>query len=159
VHQIRAELSVGRPPLEARRHLDAFFKAHPIIALHVELAAQDDSTLAIERDVKVRLGLRERGQNGGECTRVAWGPCEGGPFLPFEATVEIRSDEDPRALRLVLSGSYVPPDGIARTAFDFIVGRRIAMATARELLLRMRTEIEGAYLESGSGKALRGAAG
>jgi hypothetical protein len=119
---------------------------------------EDDSALVMERDVKVRFSSVEHGERGSRQFRVSWGPCEGGPYLAFEGTVEVMADEQPGGLRLILSGSYVPPAGIAGSAFDFIVGRRMARATARASLQRLRAAIVGAD-ETDTGKALRSAAG
>ena len=79
-----------------------------------------------------------------------WGPCEGGPYLTFKGEIEVAAGAGRDASIIVLSGSYIPPLGIAGQAFEFIVGRRIAMAIAKDVLQRVRTTIEHVQREPAS---------
>jgi hypothetical protein len=56
---------------------------------------------------------------------------------------------------LVLDGSYEPPLGSAGRIFDAVVGRRIAHATAADLLTHMRDYIEISYRETEAAKQAR----
>ncbi len=141
MNQIKAGILIHRSFCDAWRRLDAFLEVHREVALHIELAPEDGSGLVIRRDVTVRVG---RETSGSARLTVAWGPCEGGPYLPFEGRVDVlaaRNDEG--STLLVLTGSHVPPAGIAGPAFDFLVGNRIATAAARATLERLRAEIDG----------------
>lgn len=72
---------------------------------------------------------------------VEWKP-ERGPYPSFSGNITVEAEEDYDAFRLVLTGSYVPPGGAAGAAFDMVFGRRIAVATAHDLLARIREAIE-----------------
>ena len=56
---------------------------------------------------------------------------------------------------VVLRGNYEPPLGIAGKTFDAAVGGRIARATAREFLERIREFIEAAYRATERAKKAR----
>jgi hypothetical protein len=73
-----------------------------------------------------------------------WGPKTGGAYPVFEGHLDVE-DEGPALCRLVLTGSYKPPYGIAGKAFDAALGKRIAVATVRGLLDTLRGELEAAY--------------
>lgn len=66
--------------------------------------------------------------------KIAWAPYQGGPFPHFSGDLSVRPDPHGRGV-LVLTGSYMPPLGEFGEAFDHLVGRYIAIATCRQLLL------------------------
>ncbi len=73
-----------------------------------------------------------------------WGPKAAGAYPVFEGHLDFEDDGAGRC-RLVLAGSYKPPYGIAGKAFDAAFGKRIAVATVRELLSALKNELEAAY--------------
>lgn len=73
-----------------------------------------------------------------------WGPKTGGAYPVFSGHLDIE-DDGSGYCRLVLTGSYDPPYGIAGKAFDAAFGKRIAVATVRELLAALKNELEEAY--------------
>lgn len=77
--------------------------------------------------------------------RVHWTPEGGGPYPDFDGELTVRADEDYTTSILELSGEYVPPGGAFGQAFDAVVGSRIAMLTAHELLKRLADDFESRY--------------
>lgn len=78
---------------------------------------------------------------GNECFDVRWEPTGGG-FPRFAGMLSLENNDDFDSVSLVLKGSYDPPLGPAGQAFDAALGHRIAIATARDLLARIRDRIE-----------------
>jgi hypothetical protein len=79
---------------------------------------------------------------GNERFDVSWEPSGGGAFPRFTGTLSVENNEDFESFSLLLKGSYDPPLGPAGQAFDAALGHRIAIATARDLLARIRDQIE-----------------
>src|SRR5271166_1509587 len=77
---------------------------------------------------------------GYERLGIGWEPSGGGPYPKFEGILTV-SEESIDYTRLDLDGSYRPPFNIAGAVFDAALGNRIAQATARELLTRLRDVI------------------
>lgn len=76
---------------------------------------------------------------------VEWAPVQG-PYPRFEGGLTIEADDTEfNSFLLTLKGTYEPPLGAVGKAFDAVLGRRIASATAMDLLTRIREEIEAAY--------------
>jgi hypothetical protein len=73
---------------------------------------------------------------------VRWAPLRPGPFPAFRGELTVEPAEEGRAFWLVLDGTYEPPIGLIGEAFDAIVGRNIARATALDLLGRMKASLE-----------------
>jgi hypothetical protein len=87
--------------------------------------------------------------------RLTWTPAERAESYPaFEG--ELRVDgEDYDSFVLGIHGQYTPPMGFAGAAFDFAVGRFIAAATAKDLLHRIRADVEGDFQAAESRKRER----
>jgi hypothetical protein len=77
-----------------------------------------------------------------------WEPEGGGPFPTFDGTLTIEAGDDYSDCAIALRGTYEPPFGVAGKTFDATAGRRIASATAREFLERIRDYVEDAYRET-----------
>jgi hypothetical protein len=77
-----------------------------------------------------------------------WKPEHGGPFPAFEGVLSVEGGEDYDECGIALRGTYEPPFGVAGKTFDALAGRHIARATARELLERIRTFMEGEFQET-----------
>jgi len=77
--------------------------------------------------------------------RLTWTPADHADSYPaFEGELRVEG-EDYESFDLAIAGHYTPPLGIAGAAFDFAVGRFIASATARDLLERIRSDVESAF--------------
>lgn len=72
-----------------------------------------------------------------------WAPAGGGPFPTFNGSLKMH----PLGLNteIVLSGEYQPPLGAIGEAFDAVIGKRIAEATAKMLLETLREELEADF--------------
>jgi len=101
--------------------------------------------ISIARDVEARFDPIDDPRHLTKPMRVQWSPAGGGPFPMFEGSLTISEDEDYGTCVLTLSGEYDPPLGVVGKGFDAIVGRRIAIATARRLLEQIRDGMEAAH--------------
>ncbi len=104
-------------------------------------AAGMPGLLNLERDVVVTI-TRDV-VRGASIMRIGWEPQDGGPFPKFAGTLGIRADGIESSV--ALEGTYVPPGGAVGWLFDEAVGLRIAQATARDLLGRLRDACEADY--------------
>ena len=84
--------------------------------------------------------------------RVRWEP-KSGAYPVFDGELTVRADENYRSCLLELKGAYRPPGGALGGAFDEVVGRHIAAATANALLERLGGEMELCYAEDEKSKA------
>lgn len=102
------------------------------------------ATLSVAHDVTARFERIDDPRHLTKPMRVEWSPAGGGPFPSFKGSLTISEDEDYGTCILTLSGEYEPPLGVVGMGFDAIVGRRIAVATARRLLGQIRDGMEAA---------------
>jgi hypothetical protein len=143
---LREELYVNCPVNQARRHLDAFFRERPRLALRVPSAIPGLKTgLLMQKEVSATIERARAASDSFEDFSVTWEAIGGGPFPRFKGKLAVKGDEDYDSFRLVLEGTYDPPLGNAGEAFDALVGHWIAIATARDLLERVREAVEAAY--------------
>lgn len=101
---------------------------------------------ALAHDVVVSF-RRHPGPNETIVFEVHWESADGGPFPVFDGQLIVAEDEDYENCRLILEGSYTPPGKVAGAAFDAVLGQRIAAATAKELLDRVRSFLVSGYEE------------
>jgi hypothetical protein len=142
---LREEISINCPVTQARRHVDDFFKEHARLTLRVPLHIPGLQTgLLMRREANATLRRAPAEGDAYDAFTVSWEAVGGGPFPRFAGMVDIEGDEDDDSFRLVLRGSYDPPLGTVGEAFDAVVGRWIAIATARDLLDRIREAVEAA---------------
>jgi hypothetical protein len=99
--------------------------------------------LTIERRADLVL-KHSRASPGFEIMDIQWKPHGGGPYPVFRGFLSVE-DMGANFCRLNLEGSYEPPLGIVGIAFDAVVGHRIALATARQLLDEIKTGFEFAF--------------
>jgi len=103
------------------------------------LAIDKEAIAMLERSSK-HLGLEQR-------IAVTWRPeLEQEPFPTFTGTLALEA-ATPKACALTLDGTYEPPLGIAGKVFDAALGRRIAEATAEQLLKEIGGFIELGYVQ------------
>jgi hypothetical protein len=115
--------------------------------LSLRLEASDlgsPAQLSIARDVTARFEKIDDPRHLTKPMQVEWSPAGGGPYPTFRGSLTISEDEDYGTCILTLSGEYEPPLGVVGKGFDAIVGRRIAIATARRLLAQIRDGMEAA---------------
>jgi|SRR5579872_834458 len=118
-----------------------------VIKLSVPLAKLGfGANLGIEREVNVSF-VPVHGHKGERLLhdelQFAWEPAGGGPFPTFNGTMKMH----PIGLNteIVLSGEYQPPFGVVGEAFDAVIGKRIAEATAKMLLEMLQQELEADF--------------
>ena len=75
-------------------------------------------------------------------------PSGHGAFPRFVGTLKVEADEDYGTCSLAIEGAYDPPLGLLGDAFDAAVGRKIAKATARQLLRELRKMLEEEHARS-----------
>ncbi|HMD03355.1 MAG TPA: hypothetical protein VKG44_10375 [Candidatus Baltobacteraceae bacterium] len=78
--------------------------------------------------------------------RLDWHAKGGGPFPVFEGTLSTTDDDAATGTVIALSGQYAAPGGAAGQLFDDALGYRIARASVRELLERVRDGMEAQFL-------------
>lgn len=100
---------------------------------------------SVSKEVVVHYGFGTDPMHFDEPWSVTWVPEGGGIYPSFSGTLCVRYDETYRTSILELSGTYVPPLGVAGKAFDAALGHRIALATADALLADIAAGIEEQY--------------
>ena len=116
-----------------------------VIRLEVPLSTFGvPSNVNVGRDVIAQFAQPD-GTYGRQRTAVTWKPEDGGPFPTFNGFLSVEQDERYGSSSLLLEGTYEPPFGVAGKAFDAVLGRRIATATAHELLHALRQELEDSW--------------
>jgi len=104
------------------------------------------TNLGVERDVMVAF-VPMRGAKGAQQlhdeVEFTWEPTGGGPFPTFCGT--LRMHPEGSRTELVLSGEYQPPGGKLGDAFDAVIGKRVAEATAQTLLERLKDDLESDF--------------
>jgi hypothetical protein len=103
--------------------------------------ALGDLTVERRADLKIK---HSRAYPGFEIMEIAWKPHDGGPYPIFRGTLSVE-DVGGNFSRLDLDGAYDPPLGIVGAAFDAVVGHRIAVAGARQLLEEIKNGMELAF--------------
>jgi len=73
---------------------------------------------------------------------VTWAPRAGHLFPDFAGALAVERLPTPDRFGLILSGHYEPPLGTFGAAFDIVIGRRVAHATAQDLLRAIVHRIE-----------------
>jgi hypothetical protein len=91
--------------------------------------------VTLHRDVTARI--TSRGKNG-RAYAISWQPVEPGPLPSFSGTIFIGASETHEDQSIVtLDGHYHPPLGVVGEMFDALVGKRIAEASASDLMNRV----------------------
>jgi hypothetical protein len=149
---IVASEHVDCPPEDVESYLERFL--YGLVSgdgsLVVELRAPAralglPSHLAFEKRVVAKLTYDRDADELNRIVSLSWMP-EGGPYPAFSGTVVADAAVDTEGSVVSISGRYAPPGGMAGGVFDALLGRRIARATIRELLERIRDGIEAEYL-------------
>lgn len=102
--------------------------------------------LAIDKEVLATLERSPQHRGLEDKITVSWQPeDENEPFPRFDGSLSLEA-ATPKACVLTLGGTYEPPLGAAGKVFDAAIGRRIADATAHQLLKDIGDRIELGYV-------------
>jgi len=149
------QVPYNRAPEYLRTFLErAGWSASSPAVLQLRVDASDlgsRANISFAHDVTARFERVDDPQHLTKPMSVEWSPTGGGPFPTFKGSLTISEDEDYGTCVLTLSGGYDPPLGVVGKGFDAIVGRRIAVATARRLLEQIRDGMEAAQDADGIG--------
>ncbi len=158
--------TIACPLAQAAKQVDRFFAAYADadgnanVPLRLPLHVPGRSAPIVFEQLVVAtvVASREPGLLAPQY-RLTWTPAEGKDSYPaFEG--EMRVDgEDYESFELAIHGHYTPPHGWAGAAFDFVAGHFIASATAKDLLERIRSDVESAFQAAELRKTSRAAAG
>jgi hypothetical protein len=107
-------------------------------------AHPSDATLGIQHEVTLSLVISSRISTLEARWNVEWKSSDGGPYPEFAGNLVLEND-DYKTFWLVLEGTYEPPFGIVGSAFDLLIGNRIASQSARELLARIASSMEAGF--------------
>jgi hypothetical protein len=152
VSHLKQKTLVACPVAQARSRIAEFIaqnSTHDGTTLHIPLGfhlkgPEDATALAVERLVALDLTMTTRASELEPRFEVEWQPRDGGPYPRFNGELTIEN-EDYDSFWLVLEGTYEPPFGLFGSAFDAIVGKRIAAQSGRELLARIASSIEAGF--------------
>jgi hypothetical protein len=150
--ELTEKTTIACPLAQAARQVDRFFagfadaEGNAHVPLRLPLHVPGRSTPLVFEQVVIAT-IAPNHEPGLLAPRygLTWTPAERTESYPaFEG--ELRVDgEDYESFDLAIHGHYTPPHGFAGAAFDFAIGRFIAAATARDLLTRIRADVESAF--------------
>jgi len=150
VNEIHRRVFVRCPIGEAAERFDQFFNdnanAEGTVCFALRACAHLpalETEITLKRDVVVSLRRPRMAAAQGGCL-VDWLPAGGGAFPRFCGALAIESAGDDDTFSLVIDGRYETPKRFAAQALEGI-GHRIAQATARDLLTRVRDDVEVSY--------------
>jgi hypothetical protein len=156
---ISERLVVHCPDQEASRHLAAFLAGHRgedgrvHIALRLPMTMFADRQSLIERRVVATLYPLHSLDEPHPTYSVTWTAKGGGPFPDFAGALAVEKRPRDDCFGLIVSGHYEPPFGMIGTMFDATFGRRIAHASARDLLRSIADYVENACAHSSAARA------
>jgi hypothetical protein len=150
--KLKKTVVVDTPFAQAADLVEKFFIAatpeNGSLALRLEARP-----FALAHDV-IASFRRRKGSNQTIVFDLHWEAADKGPYPIFDGTLTVAQDETYERCRLILYGSYTPPGWLAGAAFDAVVGKRIALETAKELLERMSSFLTASYEETELSKRL-----
>jgi hypothetical protein len=147
--RVEQSIAVRCPLASGHTHLENWFRVHASpdgehakIALVVTAAiAGLDKTMSLHRTAVATLRRPPASAMGDASYRVQWEPETPGPFPSFTGELFIEAVSARESLSLRLHGVYTPPLAFLGKGHD-LIGNRLAVATADELLLRLREFVE-----------------
>lgn len=127
-------------PLAAKAYLSSLpvVDGKSVVALRVALG---DVTVERRADLTIK---HSHAYPGYEIMDIEWHAHDGGPYPVFRGTLSVE-EVTGNYCRLDLDGKYEPPLGIAGVVFDAVLGHRIAVGAARQLLDEIRVGLELAF--------------
>jgi len=156
---LKESIVVQTPFAQASELIERFFIASSpedavlTIRLTAPGAGLGIEGFALAHDV-VASFRRSKGRNQTIVFDIHWESADGGLYPTCDCTLTVAEDETYESCRLILEGKYTPPGWVAGAAFDAVLGWRIADATAKELLERMRSFLLAGYEETELAKRL-----
>jgi hypothetical protein len=156
---ISERLVVHCPDREASRHLAAFIADHQTadgrvrITLRLPVGVFADRRSLVERRVVATLYPLRSIADAHPTYSVTWSPKGGGPFPEFSGALAVETSPADDCFGLIVSGHYDPPFGPVGAMFDAALGRRIAHASARDLLRSIADYVENACAHDNAARA------
>jgi hypothetical protein len=156
---ISERLVVHCPAKEASHHLSAFIAEHQLgdgtirIGLRLPISLFANRRSLIERQVVATLYPLRAAHDPHPTYSVTWSPRGGGPFPDFAGALAVEKSAHNDFFGLLVSGHYEPPFGTVGALFDAALGRRIAQASARDLLRSIADYIENARAHEAAARA------
>jgi len=148
VSNLKETIEVECPTFYAMHHAERFFTVHRrdqtpgTLTLRIDLSSlKFPGTGQARHDVRVTHELVE--EQGKKKLALSWDP-EDQTVPRFTGTLAA-SEKDGGKTTFTLDGTYTPPLGVAGAAFDLVVGRKIASATARALLEDIKRFVESDF--------------
>jgi hypothetical protein len=100
--------------------------------------------ISFDREVRIEARHASDPERTSDFIEIAWVP-EGTLVFPrFDGKLSVCTNSNPDACYIELDGSYTAPLGTAGQIFDAAIDRRIAQATAREVLKDLKAAAEKA---------------
>ncbi|MBV8344050.1 MAG: hypothetical protein JO190_03525 [Candidatus Eremiobacteraeota bacterium] len=145
---LKEAIDVACPRFYALHHAERFFTVHRrdrtpgMLTLRVDLSSLGlpGSSQALH-EVRVTHELTE--DRGEKKLALSWDPAD--KTVPRFSGALTSAEKAPGLTTLTLQGTYTPPLGIAGKAFDLVVGRKVAAATARALLEDIKQFVESDF--------------
>ena len=156
---ISERLVVHCPDREASRYLAHFIADHQVgdgtvrIALRLPIGLFTERRTLIERRVIATLYPLRSISDPHPTYSVTWAPRGGAPFPEFAGALAVVKSPHDDCFSLIVSGHYEPPFGGAGAMFDAALGRRIAHASARDLLRSIADYVEKACAHNEAARA------
>jgi hypothetical protein len=150
--ELLEKTTIACPLAQAAKQIDRFFahfadsegNAHVPLRLSLHVPGRS-APLVFEAIVIATIAAHREPGLLAPRYRLTWTPAAHAESYPaFEGELAVEG-EDYESFDLAIHGHYTPPLGFAGAAFDFAVGRFIASATARDLLERIRSDVESAF--------------
>ena len=152
ISHLKQKTLVACPLAQAKQRVATFMiengsqsasSSHITLGFHL-MAGPADFALRMDHPVELDLIITSRVTALEPCWGVEWKSNDGGFYPEFRGELAVEND-DYRSFWLTLRGTYEPPFGIIGTAFDVLLGSRIAAQSARELLARTASSIEAGF--------------
>jgi hypothetical protein len=159
MNDISQRLVVHCPDRQGLQHLAAFISEHRLgdgrvrIALRLPVGIFGDRRALIERRVIATLYPLRSVADPHPTFSVSWSPEGSGPFPDFTGALAIDRSTDDDAFTLVVCGHYEPPHRASGSPLDISLGKRIALASARDLLRSIADYVEKACAHSEAARA------
>jgi hypothetical protein len=156
---ISERLVVHCPDNEASRHLATFIAEHRVrdgsvrIALRLPISMFADRRTLTERRAIATLYPLRSSSDPHPTYSVTWASKGGAPYPDFAGALAVEKSARDDCFGLVVSGHYEPPAGTVGGVFDAALGRRIAQASARDLLRSIADYVENACAHSAAARA------
>jgi hypothetical protein len=154
-------LVVHCPDREASRHLSSFIAEHQVgdgtvsVALRLPINVFAQRRSLLERRIVATLYPLRSVSDPHPTYSVTWSPRAGGPFPEFAGALAVEKSAFDDCFGLLVSGHYDLRLGAVGDWIDATLGRRIAHASARNLLRSIADYVEKACAHNAAARAGR----